>query len=48
MVIIVVDSILWTSKTRKMTPLEVITTLEGKFLRECLGNAAFENCSITL
>ena len=30
MVIIVGDSILWNSKTRKMTPFEVITTQEGK------------------
>ena len=37
---IVVDSILWTSKTRKMTPFEVMTTLEGELamLKECLKN----------
>ena len=30
MVIIVADSILWTNATRKMAPLEVLTTVEGK------------------
>ena len=37
---IVADSILWTSKTRKMTSFEVMTTLEGELamLKECLKN----------
>ena len=30
MVIIVADSILWTNATRKMAPLEVLTTVEGE------------------
>ena len=30
MFLIVVDSILWTNVTRKMTPFEILTTLEGK------------------
>ena len=30
MFMIVVDSILWTNVTRKMTTFEVLTTLEGK------------------
>ena len=30
MVFTVVDSILWTNVTRKMTPFEVLTTVEGK------------------
>ena len=38
---IVVDSFLWTSKTRKMTPFEVMTTLEGELalLKEYYGFA---------
>ena len=30
MFLIVVDSIMWTNVTRKKTPLEVLTSIEGK------------------
>ena len=43
MLIIVADSILWTNMTEKMTPFEVITTIEG-MQTVVKSNKRVENC----
>ena len=44
--IIIVDSILWNSKTQKMTPFEVMTTFEGIVLLSTFLIKLFENSAV--